>query len=69
MDNFVSVNDAIKLTQLSRATLYRMVDAGKLTLYKPGGAKRSFFKRTELEALFQPVAPSKESPKEDRPAA
>lgn len=69
MEDFVTVDEATQLTKLSRATIYRMVEAGKLTPYKFGGGKRTFFRRSDLEALYQPVTNEEFSPKRERPAA
>lgn len=64
MTDYLTLAEASEFTKVSRATLYRLVDAGKLQIYKVGGGKRTFFKREELLALFQP----KESPKENQAA-
>jgi excisionase family DNA binding protein len=39
-EGLVSVNDAAKLTGLSRATIYRLMDHGELAWAKLGGARR-----------------------------
>lgn len=65
MNDFLTVNEASEFVRVSRATLYRLVEANKLLIYRVGGGKRTFFKRSELLDLFQP----EESPKENRAAA
>ncbi len=62
MDDYVTLQELVELTKLSKATLYRLVEQGKLTIYKLGGGKRSYFKRSEVESLF---APGEYHPKSD----
>ncbi len=54
MDEYLTVNETIQQMKVSRATLYRMVEQGKLTIYKVGGGKKTFFNKQELKSLFAP---------------
>lgn len=45
-----SVADVIGLTGLSRATIYRQIDAGHLTIVKIG--RRTLIKREAIEAFL-----------------
>ncbi len=54
MDEYVTIKEAVEVTKISRATLYRMVEQGKLTIYKVGGGKKTYLKREELQNLFAP---------------
>ncbi len=49
---YLTVKEAVELSRSSRATLYRLIDQGKLTTYKLGGGKKTFFKREDVLALF-----------------
>jgi excisionase family DNA binding protein len=54
MEEFLTLVEALELAKASKATLYRLVGEGKLTIYKIGGGKRTYFKRGELLNLFAP---------------
>jgi len=54
MEQYLTFKEAIEKLKISRATLYRMVEDGKLTIYKVGGGKKTYFKLVELELLFAP---------------
>lgn len=48
----LSIQDAVKITSLSRSTLYRMMDAGDLPTVKIG--TRRLIRRADLDALLNP---------------
>ncbi len=52
MDEFLTVEETLKILKVARSTLYRWVEEGLLTQYKI--QKRVYFKRRDVEALFQP---------------
>jgi excisionase family DNA binding protein len=62
MDEFLTIQEAIKTLKVARATLYRWINEGKIQAYKFGNTKRTYLKRGELEAQFKPVQIG-ESPK------
>lgn len=47
----VTFKEAMVALRVSRSTIYRFIDAGKLTKYKVGSSLR--FLRSELEAIPQ----------------
>ena len=42
MDGYVSISQAAKLMQVSRPTVYRLIEQGKLTVYRKPAHKPRF---------------------------
>lgn len=54
-DDLISVEEATKEFGVSVMTLYRHMNAGRLTRYeRPSGRPRVFLNRQELRRLFEP---------------
>ncbi len=51
---YIWIDDAVKEYGRSRAWLDEQVRHGKLTLVKFPGDRRSYLKRSELDAFFRP---------------
>jgi predicted site-specific integrase-resolvase len=49
----VSVPEVQQAYSLSRSTIYRLVRAGQLTLYRRAGDRRSYVERDRVEALVR----------------
>jgi excisionase family DNA binding protein len=62
MDEMLTTAEALKVLKVARSTLYRWIDEGKIQTYNLAGGKKVYFKRSELNALFQP---NEIGPKED----
>lgn len=62
-ETYYSVAEALAYLSISRDTLYRRIDEGKLQKYMPGTKNRVYFRLTELKALKQlrPVDTNKDS--------
>lgn len=56
-DEYLTTTEALAFLKIARSTLYKWMDEGKLRSYKFSGAKKVYFKRAELEALFRPNEP------------
>lgn len=56
LGDYLPIQEAAKLYQVSDDTLYRAIAAGKLTRYRREMDKKTWLKRSELEALFKPRA-------------
>jgi excisionase family DNA binding protein len=54
MAEMLTIDEVMDRLKIGRSTLYRWVDEGKLKPYKAGG-RRTFFKKEDVEKLFQPV--------------
>ena len=67
MKDLLTVNEAAEYIRLSRATLYRLVEAGKLKVYRIGGGKKTFFKRDDLDNLVQPDEKTTVAHEDDQP--
>lgn len=48
-DEYISVNDTLKLLNITRATLYRWAKSGKLPIYKRG--RQSLIKKADAERV------------------
>lgn len=55
---FYTVPEAARLLQVSQSTLWRWIDAGKLSAYRVG-PRRIIIRKQDLEAVVQPVKPGK----------
>ena len=51
-NDYIDIKNATKTYGVSRTTLYRYIDAGKLKDYKRGFSKRTWLKKSEIEALI-----------------
>ena len=54
MNELLTVEEALEILGIHRATLYLLVKRGQLTRYRIPGHRRVYFKRAEVEALKQP---------------
>lgn len=48
-DEYLSVNDALKMLNITRVTLYRWAKSGKLPIYKQG--RKSLIKKADAERV------------------
>jgi excisionase family DNA binding protein len=55
MGEYLTTEEAIKELKIARSTLYEWIAQGKVKAYKIAGGRKNYFKRGELEALFQPA--------------
>ncbi len=62
MEEWVKINDAAKILGISRSTVYRYSESGKLPIYKRVG--KSMIKREDIEKLLADIKPL-HSKKED----
>ena len=53
LEEWVSINDAVKILGVNRSTLYRWSKAGKLPIYKVVG--KSKIKKTDIDKLLSDV--------------
>lgn len=51
LEKMLTIKDVTKLLNISRATLYKIMDDGRLTSYLVGGQRR--FKRADIEAYLE----------------
>ncbi len=62
MEEMLTTSEALKVLKIARSTLYRWIDEGRVKTYKLAGGKKVYFKRGELDALFQPNETKAETP-------
>lgn len=55
MSTWLTVNEAAHHLKVSRATLYRMIEDGRVKAYEIPGSKRKRFKQEELDAILTPA--------------
>lgn len=54
--NMLTVQEVAYLLRRSERTIYRMVDRGVLKAYKISGDSRNYFRREEVEGIFEAAA-------------
>jgi excisionase family DNA binding protein len=54
LGDYLPIQEAARLYRVSDDTLYRLLAAGKLRRYRRESDKRTWLKRSELEAMFTP---------------
>jgi|LSQX01.2.fsa_nt_gb excisionase family DNA binding protein len=55
MPEWMTVEDVCEYLQVSKSTVFRWTNQGKLPAYKFGGARR--YKREDVDALAEPIVP------------
>lgn len=58
-NEWMTIAQAMAYTQLSRTTLYRLMDDGILPFYRVAGTRQRRFKRSELDQLMIREEPGK----------
>lgn len=56
-DAWMTINEAVSYTKISRATLYRLMKQGVLPFYRVTGTSQRRFKKSELDNLMVREAP------------
>jgi excisionase family DNA binding protein len=56
-DEWMTIQEAVSYTKISRATLYRLMDDGVLPFYRLSGTRQRRFKRSDLDKLMIPGQP------------
>lgn len=56
-DTWMTVEEAMAYLKVSRPTLYRFMENGKLKYYKLAGTGTRRFRREDLDALLEPGKP------------
>lgn len=54
LGDYLPIQEAAKLYQVSDDTLYRLLAGGRLKRYRREADKRTWLRRAELDALFTP---------------
>lgn len=55
MPGWMTAKEAMEYLRVSRATFYRLINAGKITPYQLEGTDDKRYKREELDQLLTPV--------------
>jgi excisionase family DNA binding protein len=59
LGDYLPIQEAAKLYSTSDDTLYRLLSAGRLKRFRREMDKRTWLKRSELDAIFKPKAVDK----------
>ncbi len=54
LGDYLPIQEAARLYQVSDDTLYRLITAGRLKRFRREMDKRTWLRRSELDALFTP---------------
>ncbi len=63
-ETYYSVNEACEYLDITRDTLYRRINEGRLQKYTPGAKNRTYFRLKDLDALRTPRPVNHESKNE-----
>jgi excisionase family DNA binding protein len=53
LGDYLPIQEAAKLYQVSDDTLYRLIAAGRLKRYRREGDRRTYLRRADLDSLFR----------------
>ncbi len=68
-EDFIDTYDAADELKMSRATLWRVLRERDIQRFKVAGNRRSFIRRSDFEALRQPVPISRRDEQESKRVA